>query len=90
MKLQELFNDLTYGEFSQLNLGANEDGTFSDKYYNKMISHFNLGLTDLHKRFSLKLNTIELILLPGTYRYHLHSDHKYSDEALVVKTSVWT
>lgn len=84
MKLQEIFNALTYGELSQISIGANADGTFPDKNYNMMLDHINLGLTELHKRFNLKTNTIEVILSPGRYRYHLHSDHKYSDEALGV------
>jgi hypothetical protein len=84
MKFQDILNDLVYGELTNINIGANEDGTFDDKHYNRLISHLNLGLTDLHKQFSLKTNTIELILQAGRYRYHLDEHHKFSDEALVV------
>lgn len=84
MKLQEIINDLVYGELSQINIGANEQGRLDQKEYNKVVSAVNLGLTDLHTRFSLKINTIELIFNPGRYRYHLHSHHKFSDESLVV------
>lgn len=84
MNFQDILNDLTYGELTQVNIGGNGDGTFDDKQYNRLISHLNLGLTDLHKQFSLKTNTIEVVLNAGRYRYHLDEKHKYSDEQLVV------
>jgi hypothetical protein len=84
MLLQEIFNDLTYGEFSQIKLGGNPEGKIDDANYNALLTHVNLGLTDLHRRFSLKMNSIEVVFNTGRYRYHLSSEHKYSDESLVV------
>lgn len=84
MKLQEIFDALTQGELSQVNIGGNADGFIDDKNYNQMLTHVNLGLTALHTRFVLKLKCIELILLAGRSHYHLHSSHRFSDESLVV------
>lgn len=84
MNFHDICTDLTDVEFSQLNIGFNADGRLDDKHYDKLLGAMNLGLTELHKRFSLKMNHIELVFLANRYRYHLHSDHKYSDEALVV------
>lgn len=84
MKLQEIFDALSSGELSQLNVGISADGKVADKDYNTLLTNLNLGLTALHTRFVLKLQQIELILLEGRTRYHLHSDHRFSDEALAI------
>lgn len=84
MKLQEIFDALTYGELSQVNLGGNANGFIDNANYNLILNHVNMGLTDLHTRFTLKMKRLELILLEGRTRYHLHSDHKFSDESLTV------
>lgn len=84
MLLREIFDALTYGELSQLNIGGTDAGFIDDANYDRMLTHMNLGLTALHKRFVIKLNQIELIFLPGVTRYHLHSQHRYSDEEVAV------
>lgn len=84
MNFQDICNDLTDNEFSQIHIGFNAQGRLDDKHYDHLLGSLNLGLTDLHTRFNLKMNNIELVFNQGRYRYHLHSDHKYSDESLVV------
>lgn len=84
MLLREIFDALTYGELSQLNIGGAQNGFIDDANYDKMLAHVNLGLTALHRRFNLKRNEIELVFMPGATRYHLHSDHRYSDEEVAV------
>lgn len=84
MLLREVFDALTYGELSQLNMGGTDAGFISDAHYNRLLTHVNLGLTALHRRFVIKLNQIELVFLPGVSRYHLHSQHRYSDEEVAV------
>lgn len=51
MTLQEIFDQLAYGEFRTLSVG--EDG-IQPKSYASMINHINLGLNALYKRFPLK------------------------------------
>lgn len=54
MKLIEIFNQLTFGELAQLSMGGMDAGEINDKNYDAVLSHINLGLTALHKRFPLK------------------------------------
>lgn len=54
MTLQDIFDSLTYGEFSQLRIGGAEVGVIDDTNYDRVLSHVNLGLTTLYTRFNLK------------------------------------
>lgn len=73
MKLQEIFNQLTYGELSQLGIGGASAGGVQPANYNKLIAHINLGLTALHKRFPLKENRLTIELVQGRTSYPLLS-----------------
>lgn len=73
MKLQEIFNQLTYGELSQLHIGGGEQGTIAEADYPKVLSHINLGLASLYRRFPLKEGRFNLILQPGQVSYSLTS-----------------
>jgi hypothetical protein len=67
--LQEVFDQLTYGELSQLSIGGAEAGEISEVNYEKIIAHINLGLTALYKRFPLKQDRVQIPLVPGTFFY---------------------
>lgn len=54
MKLAEVFSHLAYGELSQLALGNNTEGEIDEKVYPIILSHLNLGLGAIYKRFNLK------------------------------------
>lgn len=73
MKLQAIFNHLTAGEFSQLNIGGSGQGIIDDSNMDKVVSHINLGLTDLFTRFELKLGRLTLKLQPDQTSYLLTS-----------------
>lgn len=73
MKLQAIFDHLTAGEFSQLNIGGSGQGIIDDANMDKVVSHINLGLTDLFTRFELKLGRLVLKLQPGQTSYLLTS-----------------
>lgn len=75
MKLNEIFDHLSYGEFSQLHLG-NQDGDFgiTPENRHRMVSHINLGLTELHKRFLLKEGRHQVFLVPGLREYTIQAD----------------
>lgn len=75
MKLQEVFDQLTYGELSQLSIGGGEQGVIAPANYDRVLAHINLGLTALHKRFCLKEGQVTLEVLPGVTRYQLHSKY---------------
>lgn len=76
MKLSEIFDHLTYGELSQLSLTTDLDGSRGvaegDRY--KLISHINLGLTALHKRFFLREGRTTVYVSPGIRSYTVNAD----------------
>lgn len=69
MNLQDVFDQLTYGELSQLSIGGGEVGQISEANYAKAIAHINLGLTALYKRFHLKENRLTVPLVADQYTY---------------------
>lgn len=71
MKLIELFNHLTQGEFSQLNIGGASTGEIKESNYEAVISHINLALSSLYVRFPLKFRTLTLDLQAGQVEYYL-------------------
>lgn len=73
MKLQEIFDQLATGEFSQLSIGGQEPGTINEANYATVLSHVNLGLTALYKRFTLKEGQLTLELQDDKTKYELHS-----------------
>lgn len=73
MKLQDIFDQLTYGELSMLNLAERVDGAIDETHYPKLLAFVNLGLDALYKRFDLKIGKVDLILLPDTSTYFIES-----------------
>lgn len=69
MKLQEVFEQLTVGEFSQLAIGGGAVGEISEDDQIKVVPHINLALSDLYKRFTLKEGREVIPLVSGTYLY---------------------
>lgn len=76
MKLKEIFDQLTYGELSQMELGGmhNDSPGIEPSRYPMIINHINLGLNALYQRFPLKENSVKVELLPGVYTYTLNGD----------------
>ena len=82
MKLIEIFNHLTYGELSQLNIGGSDVGEISEANYPRVVSHVNLGLTALYKRFPLKQNRVTIELVNGIFTYTLTAGDIHKVEAV--------
>lgn len=78
MKLKEIFDQLTYGELSQLSIGGGEAGEIAPKNYDRMLAHINLGLTALYKRFPLKEGRLTLALQQGRLTYPINSKYAVS------------
>ena len=74
MFLSEIFNQLTHGELSQLDLGGAEFGIIQPDNYDKIVPHVNMGLTALYKRFNLKVGKHTSVLLANQQTYSLPSD----------------
>ena len=73
MKLKEVFDQLTYGELSQLSIGGGEVGAIAPENYDRVVAHINLGLMALYKRFQLKENSVTLALQSNRTVYPLQS-----------------
>lgn len=69
MKLQEVFDQLTSGELSQLVIGGTESGVISPTKYPAMVNHVNLALRTLYRRFNLKEGRVKIGLIAGRYDY---------------------
>lgn len=78
MKLKEIFDQLTYGELSQISIGGGAAGQIRPADYAKMTAHVNLGLAALYKRFNLKQGQLTLQLQPGQTRYVLSNKYAVS------------
>ena len=79
MKLSEIFMQLTYGELSQISIGGLEQGEINEKNYDAVLSHINLGLTALYKRFPLKEGRLTVELQPGRSTYPLTTAYAVSN-----------
>ena len=79
MNLQEVFEQLSVGEFSQMSIGSQEAGEINETNWNRVIPHINLGLTAIYTRFNLKEGRLLLDLLPDRSTYPLHSDYAVSN-----------
>lgn len=81
MKLKEVFDQLTYGELSQLAIGGRDAGAIAPQNYNRLVAHINLGLTALYKRFQLKEGSITVELQSNRLVYPLHSKYAVSSRS---------
>lgn len=75
MKLKEIFDQLTHGELSQLSIGGAANGGIAVENYPKVLSHINLGLTALYKRFPLKEGRVEVELQTGRTTYPINANY---------------
>jgi len=76
MFLNELFDQLTYGELSQLEYGGVDDEGITQKDYKRIIPHINLALTELHKRFLIREEEVTIRCYDHIETYVL--DSKYA------------
>ena len=72
MYLQEVFDQLSDGEFSQISIGGAPAGVIDESNTGKVINHLNLALTSIYKRFYLKESRLEIPLQTGTSTYQLN------------------
>lgn len=87
MILLNLLKDLTYGELSSLKMGEFIPGEHESEpdpsRYEQLMSHINLGLTEIYKRFFLLSQEIYIELHEEISTYKLHSDFAASNTVSV-------
>lgn len=89
MKLSDVFSYLTYGELQQLRIGnmipAEDESALQPKDYAKVLSHVNLGLKELYKRFLLATGECFVEQQVGTTIYELTWANAYTNPASTTK-----
>ena len=87
MNLLDVFKDLTNGEFSQLELGGLDPADFESepdpRNYARIISHINMGLLELYKRFLLSTQEIYIEQQDDKEEYLLDSRFAVTNTASV-------
>lgn len=79
MKLQEIFDQLSIGELSQLSIGGEAQGAITESNYSRVLAYINLGLTALARRFNLRTGSVRVVLQPGQNSYVLASQYLISN-----------
>ena len=77
MYLSEIFEQLTYGELSQVGIGGGMDvGQINEANFKSVVANVNLGLMALYKRFPIKQDSLFVDVKEGKTDYEL--DMKYA------------
>jgi hypothetical protein len=71
MVIQELFDELATGEFSNLAIGNSINGSIEPDAYKKVITQVNAGLREIYKRFLLREKTLVIARPLGTTEHFL-------------------
>jgi hypothetical protein len=79
MLIQEVFDALRHGELSQLAIATGDDGNIPRAKYPALLSHLQLGLTALYRRFLLREGRMRLVMIPGTTLYQLNREYAQSN-----------
>jgi hypothetical protein len=79
MLVQEVFDALRHGELSQLAIATSDDGNIPREKYPALLSHLQLGLTALYRRFLLREGRMRLVMIPGVTDYQLTREYAQSN-----------
>lgn len=75
MLLNDIYDQLAYGELRQLVLGSGEIDSavvgLPPENYHRLLPFVKAGLTELHKRFALRESSFAVALQPDKVSYHL-------------------
>jgi hypothetical protein len=77
--LQEILDNLTYGELSHVSVGGGALGFIASKDYPKIVSCLNGALTALHKRFLLRTGEVRVQQYADITTYYLRSEYAVSN-----------
>lgn len=76
MYVQDVFEQLAFGELYNVSLGGTPCKGVPVADYPMLITHINLGMIELYKRFPIKINQLIIDLYPEIIKYRL--DKKYA------------
>ena len=81
MTLDDIFQELTYGELSQLAVGGrdNEEPAIAEEDRPQIIRHINTALTAIYKRFRLREKQVWVQLTEGKSGYVLDSKFRIAN-----------
>lgn len=85
--LQEIFDDLIYGELANSAAANPMAQTDITQSYPKLISLINRGLLDLHTRFKIKEESIAIKQIKGVEVYPIWSEITYNGEPVTLSGS---
>ena len=72
--LQEILDNLTYGELGHVAIGGAAMGHIEAKDYPRIVSCLNGALTAIHKRFLLRTGTVLVQQIEGQTTYYLRRE----------------
>lgn len=73
--LQELFDDLAFGELSGLQMGNSNLGSVQEQEYPKVVSALNAGLRKIYERLNLRQGKLKLHQQSTLERYYLRPSY---------------
>ena len=79
MYLSELFDQLSYGELAQTHIGGGSEQGVGQQHYSNIITHVNLGLIEIYKRFAIKQGTVVIQQIPAFTTYKLDARYAKSN-----------
>ena len=86
MYLSEVLEHLSNSELSQIALGGTKLGGVQEIDYPKIISHINLGMIDLYKKFPLKTGVVVIQMFEEVNDYYLQTKYAVSDPTVPGET----
>ena len=79
MLLSDIFNDLRHGELLHMYMGGSEIDGIAAEDWPKLVSHINMGLTALHKRFPIRFQEVIIQQYEEIQTYYLRSKYAVSN-----------
>lgn len=83
MKLQEVFDQLSAGEFSQISIGGQPSGVINEANQELVVQHINLALTAIYKRFNLREGRLRFSLDNTADTYAVQADDLLKIEQVI-------
>ena len=80
MKLQDVFDRLTFGELSTIAIGGKEHGEVQESDWWELSVHVNTALTKLYRRFPILTREVIIQMFQNIQTYDLHSKHSWMNE----------